>query len=55
MSGVDEFFQELRKLMDDLSSQAAVNGSLRKFAVGTTTAPNFQYMDLCSACLIFPS
>ncbi|KAM1267965.1 hypothetical protein TB2_000319 [Malus domestica] len=41
-SGVDGFFQELRKLMDDLSSQAAANGSLRKFAVGSTTAPNFQ-------------
>ncbi|CAN6711396.1 unnamed protein product [Malus baccata var. baccata] len=41
-SGVDGFFQELRKLMDDLTSQAAANGSLRKFAVGSTTAPNFQ-------------
>ncbi|KAI5324577.1 hypothetical protein L3X38_033650 [Prunus dulcis] len=31
-----------RTLLDDLRGQAAGNGSLRKFAAGTTTAPNFQ-------------
>ncbi|ONI02208.1 hypothetical protein PRUPE_6G183600 [Prunus persica] len=39
---VDGFFQELRTLLDDLRGQAAGNGSLRKFAAGTATAPNFQ-------------
>ncbi|ONI02207.1 hypothetical protein PRUPE_6G183500 [Prunus persica] len=39
---VDGFFQELKTLLDDLRGQAAGNGSLRKFAVGTVTAPNFQ-------------
>ncbi|XP_034198142.1 cysteine-rich receptor-like protein kinase 26 [Prunus dulcis] len=42
VSNVDGFFQELRTLLDDLRGQAAGNGSLRKFAVGTATAPNFQ-------------
>ncbi|CAL9001608.1 unnamed protein product [Prunus brigantina] len=41
-SDVDGFFQEMRKLLKDLIGQAAVNGSLRKFAVGKTTAPNLQ-------------
>ncbi|VVA40143.1 PREDICTED: cysteine-rich [Prunus dulcis] len=39
---VDGFFQEQRTLLDDLRGQAAGNGSLRKFAAGTATAPNFQ-------------
>ncbi|VVA37059.1 PREDICTED: cysteine-rich [Prunus dulcis] len=63
-SDVDGFFQELRSLLEDLSRQAAANGSLRKFAVGTATAPNFQTIyglaqctpDLaeqaCSDCLV---
>ncbi|XP_008234232.1 PREDICTED: cysteine-rich receptor-like protein kinase 10 [Prunus mume] len=63
-SDVDGFFQELRRLLEDLSGQAAANGSLRKFAVGTATAPNFQTIyglaqctpDLaeqaCSDCLV---
>ncbi|XP_021801134.1 putative receptor-like protein kinase At4g00960 [Prunus avium] len=41
-SDVDGFFQEMRKLLKDLSGQAAANGSLRKFAVGNKNAPNFQ-------------
>ncbi|PQQ17485.1 cysteine-rich receptor-like protein kinase 29 [Prunus yedoensis var. nudiflora] len=41
-SDVDGFFQEMRKLLKDLNGQAAANGSLRKFAVGNTVAPNFQ-------------
>ncbi|CAL8163999.1 unnamed protein product [Prunus armeniaca] len=63
-SDVDGFFQELRRLLEDLSRQAAANSSLRKFAVGTSTAPNFQTIyglaqctpDLaeqaCSDCLV---
>ncbi|CAB4314113.1 unnamed protein product [Prunus armeniaca] len=63
-SDVDGFFQELRRLLEDLSGQAAANSSLRKFAVGTATAPNFQTIyglaqctpDLaeqaCSDCLV---
>ncbi|CAB4283549.1 unnamed protein product [Prunus armeniaca] len=39
---VDGFFQELNTLLEDLRDQAAGNGSLRKFAAGTATAPNFQ-------------
>ncbi|BFG35416.1 hypothetical protein CerSpe_216890 [Prunus speciosa] len=41
-SDVDGFFHEMRKLLKDLNGQAAANGSLRKFAIGNTTAPNFQ-------------
>ncbi|CAL9001621.1 unnamed protein product [Prunus brigantina] len=41
-SDVPGFVQEMRKLLKDLSGQAAANGSLRKFAVGTRTAPNLQ-------------
>ncbi|VVA41434.1 PREDICTED: cysteine-rich, partial [Prunus dulcis] len=63
-SSVDGFFQELRTLLEDLSRQAAGNGSLRKFAVGTATAPNFQTIyglaqctpdlteQVCSDCLV---
>ncbi|CAL9001584.1 unnamed protein product [Prunus brigantina] len=41
-SDVDGFFQEMRTLLKFLIGQAAVKGSLRKFAVGKTTAPNLQ-------------
>ncbi|CAB4285151.1 unnamed protein product [Prunus armeniaca] len=41
-SDVDGFSQELNTLLEDLRGQAAGNGSLRKFAVGTATFPNFQ-------------
>ncbi|CAL9001515.1 unnamed protein product [Prunus brigantina] len=41
-SDVNGFVQEMRKLLKDLIGQAAANGSLRKFAVGKTTAPNLQ-------------
>ncbi|CAL8164034.1 unnamed protein product [Prunus armeniaca] len=62
-SDVDGFFQELRTLLEDLRGQAAGNGSLRKFAIGTATAPNFQTIyglaqctpdlteQVCSDCL----
>ncbi|PQQ09727.1 cysteine-rich receptor-like protein kinase 10 [Prunus yedoensis var. nudiflora] len=63
-SDVDGFYQELRRLLEDLSGQAAANGSLRKFAEGTTTTPNFQTIygiaqctpdlaeEVCSDCLV---
>ncbi|VVA40563.1 PREDICTED: cysteine-rich [Prunus dulcis] len=63
-SDVDGFFQELRTLLEDLRDQAAGNGSLRKFAAGTATAPNFKTIyglaqctpdlteQICSDCLV---
>ncbi|XP_021801241.1 putative receptor-like protein kinase At4g00960 [Prunus avium] len=62
-SDVVEFDQELRTLLEDLRGQAAGNGSLRKFAVGSATTPSFQTIYglaqctpdltemLCSNCL----
>ncbi|XP_008234245.1 PREDICTED: cysteine-rich receptor-like protein kinase 10 [Prunus mume] len=62
-SDVDGFSQELNTLLEDLRGQAAGNGSLRKFAVGTATFPNFQNVyglaqctpdlteQVCSDCL----
>ena len=60
----DQFSQELRTLLDSQRGQAAAGGSLRKFAAGNATAPNFQTLyslvqctpDLsaqdCSDCLV---
>ena len=39
---VNEYFQDLRSLLDDLKSRAAAGGSLRKFATGNVTAPGFK-------------
>ncbi|PON88175.1 Cysteine rich receptor like kinase [Trema orientale] len=39
---VDEYFQDLRSLLDGLKSRAAAGGSLRKFATGDVTAPGFK-------------
>jgi hypothetical protein len=39
---VDEFNGDLRSLLESLRSQAVAGGSLRKFAAGNATAPNFQ-------------
>ncbi|PON88173.1 Cysteine rich receptor like kinase [Trema orientale] len=39
---VDEYFQDLRSLLDGLKSRAAAGGSLRKFATGNVTAPGFK-------------
>ena len=38
---LDQFNQVLRNLLDGKRIQAAAGGSLRKFAVGNATAPNF--------------
>ncbi|KAL4593750.1 hypothetical protein ACB092_M014800 [Castanea dentata] len=38
----DQFSQDLRTLLDSQRGQAAKGGSLRKFAAGNATAPNFQ-------------
>ena len=60
----DQFSQELRTLLDSQRGQAAAGGSLRKFAAGNATAPNFKRLyslvqctpDLsvqdCSDCLV---
>ncbi|XP_020421409.1 LOW QUALITY PROTEIN: putative receptor-like protein kinase At4g00960 [Prunus persica] len=49
-SDVDGFFQELKTLLEDLRGQAAGNGSLRKFAAATATAPNFQTIHGLAQC-----
>ncbi|XP_050258371.1 cysteine-rich receptor-like protein kinase 26 isoform X2 [Quercus robur] len=41
-ANVDQFNQDLRTLLDSQRGQAAKGGSLRKFAAGNATAPNFQ-------------
>ncbi|KAF3450457.1 hypothetical protein FNV43_RR06540 [Rhamnella rubrinervis] len=41
-SNVDGFKQVLMTLLVDLKNKAAAGGSLRKFATGNETAPNFQ-------------
>ena len=63
-ANVDQFNQDLRTLLDSQRIQAAKGGSLRKFAAGNATAPNFQTLyslvqctpDLseqdCSDCLV---
>ncbi|XP_023894979.1 cysteine-rich receptor-like protein kinase 26 [Quercus suber] len=63
-ANVDQFNQDLRTLLDSQRVQAAKGGSLRKFAAGNATAPNFQTLyslvqcipDLseqnCSDCLV---
>ncbi|KAK9997132.1 hypothetical protein SO802_021818 [Lithocarpus litseifolius] len=63
-ANVDQFNQDLRTLLDSQRGQAAKGGSLRKFAAGNATAPNFQTLyslvqctpDLseqdCSDCLV---
>ncbi|EXB49966.1 Cysteine-rich receptor-like protein kinase 29 [Morus notabilis] len=40
-SNVDGFFQNLSTLLNNLKKQAAAGGSLRKFATGNTSAPDF--------------
>jgi hypothetical protein len=61
---VDQFNDDLWSLLESLRSQAVAGGSLRKFAVGNTTAPNSQTLyglvqctpDLseqeCNSCLV---
>ncbi|EXB49965.1 hypothetical protein L484_005302 [Morus notabilis] len=46
-SNVDEIFQDLRTLLEDLKNRAASGNSLRKFATGNASAPNFQGPGRC--------
>ncbi|XP_050258387.1 cysteine-rich receptor-like protein kinase 44 isoform X11 [Quercus robur] len=59
----DQFSRDLKTLLDSQIGQAAAGGSLRKFAAGNATAPNFQTLyslvqctpdlsvQVCSDCL----
>ncbi|GMY32298.1 cysteine-rich receptor-like protein kinase 26 [Fagus crenata] len=49
-ANVDEFNQDLRTLFDSLRSGASTGGSLRKFAAGNATAPNFQTLYALMQC-----
>ena len=49
-ANVDEFNQDLRTLFDSLRSRASTGGSLRKFAAGNATAPNFQTLYALMQC-----
>ena len=49
-ANVNQFKQDLRTLLDRKRSQAAAGGSLRKFAVGNATAPNFQTLYALMQC-----
>ncbi|GMN49766.1 hypothetical protein TIFTF001_018925 [Ficus carica] len=49
-SHVDEFTKDLRSLLDSLKYQAAAGGSLRKFATGSATAPEFQTLYALVEC-----
>jgi hypothetical protein len=46
----DQFKDDLRKLLDSLRSEALAGGSLRKFAAGNATAPNFQTLYALVQC-----
>jgi hypothetical protein len=46
----DQFKDDLRKLLANLRSEAVVGGSLRKFATGKATAPNFQTLYALVQC-----
>jgi len=46
----DQFKDDLRKLLESLRSQALAGGSLRKFAAGNATAPNFQTLYALVQC-----
>ncbi|GMY32338.1 putative receptor-like protein kinase At4g00960 [Fagus crenata] len=49
-ANVNQFKQDLRTLLDRNRGQAAAGGSLRKFAVGNATAPNFQTLYALMQC-----
>ncbi|XP_010112670.2 putative receptor-like protein kinase At4g00960, partial [Morus notabilis] len=49
-SNVDEFFQDLRTLLDGLKNQATSGSSLRKFATGNASAPDFQTLYALVQC-----
>nr|QMS43708.1 protein kinase [Betula platyphylla] len=46
----DQFKDDLRTLLENLRSQAVAGGSLRKFAAGNATAPNFQTLYALVQC-----
>jgi hypothetical protein len=46
----DQFKDDLRKLLESLRSEAVAGGSLRKFAAGNATAPNFQTLYALVQC-----
>jgi len=47
---VDQFNNNLSALLKNLRNQAVAGGSLRKFAVGNATAPNFQTLYALVQC-----
>ncbi|GMY32332.1 putative receptor-like protein kinase At4g00960 [Fagus crenata] len=49
-ANVNQFKQDLKTLLDRNRDQAAAGGSLRKFAVGKATAPNFQTLYALMQC-----
>ncbi|CAN2060895.1 unnamed protein product [Malus fusca] len=49
-SGLDGFNQELWKLLESTTSEAAAGGPLRKFAFGNTNAPTFQRIFALAQC-----
>ncbi|XP_038689942.1 putative receptor-like protein kinase At4g00960 [Tripterygium wilfordii] len=42
VTNMNEFYQSLRTLLDDITNRAKQGGDLRKFAVGDTPAPDFE-------------
>lgn len=46
----DQFKDDLRKLLESLRSEVVAGGSLRKFAAGNATAPNFQTLYALVQC-----
>jgi hypothetical protein len=46
----DQFKDDLRKLLENLRSKAVAGGSLRKYAAGNATAPNFQTLYALVQC-----
>jgi len=47
-NNVDKFNNDLRTLLENLRSQAVAGGSLRKFATGNATAPEFKTLCTCA-------
>lgn len=50
ISSVDEFNQALRTVLDSLKNKAKSGGSLRKFAIGNTSAPDFKTLYALVQC-----
>ncbi|GMN49772.1 hypothetical protein TIFTF001_018938 [Ficus carica] len=49
-SSVEQFTEDLRSLLNDLKNKAAAGDSLRKFATGNDTAPEFQTLYALVQC-----